>query len=471
VILFSSLCASILLVMTCGKSRVTITIPDPCDRPLSNTLPTSLTDHISLSGQNSFTSSSAINSSGTAVVVWNQNDTGGIVRRVYAGIYSNGTWTAPTVDTDSLSIGGQGANNPVVGINDNGYILVAWVQSDGVQTQIFKSEYYDGSWHNPSGLADNISFGSTVSNPPALAVNSSGDAIIVWTQSDGGTTRTYKAQRINGTWSVPTAFADHLSANLTNATQSAVVAMNDSGDATVAWTGVEGANNQIYVAQYRSGVWTIPSGDADNLSPNGQNAILPAVAMNNSGEALVAWFQSNGSNTMIFKSEYYGGSWHNPASLADSVSVTGRSVAGAIPPVVKMSQTGESFLAWAQNDGTNDQLFIAEKRNGAWSLPTTLASNISPDGTAASIGAGAMNAAGGTLIFWNQADGNAITQGFLSQYRLGAWSHPTSLSDSFTMTTSAVLVGSAAINSSCKSIVTWRQSDGSRFQIFIGRRE
>jgi hypothetical protein len=438
---------------------------------MTNSLPASLSDHVSMTGQNVFGALVAINASGTNVAAWSQNDGLG-TRRVYASIYANGTWSGPSGFTDSLSTGGQNANISALSISDSGYILVTWQQSDGVALQVFKSDYYDGSWHKPSGLADNISFGSTTSNTSKIAVNSSGDAVIAWTQVNGGTNSTYKAERRAGTWTIPTALADNISTNQTMGTQDANVAMNDSGEAIIVWDAQDPVFNQIYKAEYRNSAWSIPSGDSDNISPDNRHATLPAVGMNNLGEAVVAWQQSNGSNTMLFKSEYYGGSWHNPSSLSDHISVAGQNVSGANPAFVGVSDSGDKVISWTQSDGTNTQNFIAEKRNGgSWRNPSSLSDNITPDGSAAGNPVGAINSTGVTYLFWQQDDANTISQGFYSEYRLGAWVHPTSLADSLTKATGNVNVTSTATNSSCHTVFAWRQNDGSTNQLYVGRRE
>jgi len=50
--------------------------------------------------------------------------------------------------------------------------------------------------------------------------------------------------------------------------------------------------------------WTNPSTLSDNISPNGQDAYDPQVAMDNNGGAIITCQQSDGFNWQIFKSEY-----------------------------------------------------------------------------------------------------------------------------------------------------------------------
>jgi hypothetical protein len=54
-----------------------------------------------------------------------------------------------------------------------------------------------------------------------------------------------------------------------------------------------------------AGTWTHPSGLSDNISPDGQGANEPQVAMDDNGNAIITWYQFDGSDYQIFMSEYY----------------------------------------------------------------------------------------------------------------------------------------------------------------------
>lgn len=63
--------------------------------------------------------------------------------------------------------------------------------------------------------------------------------------------------------------------------------------------------------------WKHPSDLSDNISPDEQDAWFDfQVAMDNNGNALIVWRQSDGNNWQIFKSEYRDGEWTHPEDLA-----------------------------------------------------------------------------------------------------------------------------------------------------------
>jgi hypothetical protein len=53
-----------------------------------------------------------------------------------------------------------------------------------------------------------------------------------------------------------------------------------------------------------NGVWHNPTSISDHISPDGQDVGLPQVAMDNNGDAIIVWNQSDGAVYQIFKSEY-----------------------------------------------------------------------------------------------------------------------------------------------------------------------
>ena len=130
---------------------------------------------------------------------------------------------------------------------------MVWEQKDGAGNwQIYKAELHGGSWTTPLSLADHLSVGGTNAHGPQVALNASGDAVVVWYQSDGSTDQIYKAERHSGGWSVPISLADHLSVGGSDA-RTARVALNDDGETVVVWRQQDGSNWQVYKAERHGG--------------------------------------------------------------------------------------------------------------------------------------------------------------------------------------------------------------------------
>ncbi len=214
----------------------------------------------------------------------------------------------------------------------------------------------DGTFTFSTAIADGSTYNVTVKTQPdgqdCAVVNGSG------TISKANATKV-SVNCIDKTWTNPASLTDNISPDGQYA-ESPQVAMDSNGNAVIVWQQSDGSNNQIFKSEYRNGAWTNPASLTDNISPDGQDAYYPQVAMDNTGNAVIVWRQYDGSNWQIFKSEYRNGKWTNPKSLIYNISQDGQD---AESPQVAMDNTGNAVIVWRQSDGNgNHQIFKSEYR-------------------------------------------------------------------------------------------------------------
>ena len=370
-------------------------------------------------------------------------------------------WFDPKNLLDNISPDGTRAEVPQVALNNNGEAVIVWRQTVGANTQVFRSEYRNGSWTDPSNLADNLSPDGQDAFSPQVAISDNGEAVVVWTQSDGSNIQIFRSEYRNGSWTDPADLMDNISPDGERAGYPEV-ALGDNGDAVIVWQQIDGATDQIFRSEYRDGSWSDPTSLTDNISPDGQDAFEPQVAMNDNGDAVIVWYQSDGMSQQVFRSEYRNGSWTDPASLMDNISPDGQT---AFSPQVALSDNGDAVIVWYQSDGSNDQTFRSEYRDGSWIDPSSLSDNISPDGKSASNSQVAMNGNGDAIIVWYQSDG-ANLQIFRSEYRSGTWRDPSSLLDNISPNGGHAAFPQAELNNNGDAIIAWEQNDGMFNQIF-----
>jgi len=375
------------------------------------------------------------------------------------------SWVHPADLSDSISPDGSGTGQPEVAMDDNGSAIVVWDQNDGGNPQIFMSEYRGGAWTDPSDLSDNISPDGQWAYFSEVAMDDNGNAIVVWRQSDGSRWQVFMSEYRSGAWSHPADVADNISPDGQNAGWPQV-AMDDNGNAIVAWEQNNGSLNQLFMSEYRGGAWTHPADLSDDISPDGQWAGAQQVAMDDHGIAIIVWNQSDGSSNQVFMSEYWGGAWTHPADLSDNISPDGQSTS---EPQVAMDNHGNAIIVWNQSDGSSSQVFMSEYRGDAWTHPADLSDNISPDGQSTSEPQVAMDDNGNAIIVWHQSDGSS-DQIFMSEYRGGLWTHPVDLSDNISPNGQSAEQPRAAMDDNGNAIVAWRQHDGINWQIFMSER-
>jgi len=454
-------------VTAADGSTVTYTVTVTINRAWHNS-----ESYINPSGTSAGQPQVAMDNNGNAIIVWQQSD--GTYEQIFKSEYRNGAWTNPANLTDNISPDGTGAWYPQVAMDNNSNAIIVWQQSNGTNYHIFKSEYRGGVWTKPTGLTDNISPVGQDATFPQVAMDKNGNAIIVWQQSNGTNYHIFKSEYRGGVWTNPANLTDNISPNGQDATYPQVT-MDNNGNAIIVWQQSDGANYQIFKSEYRGGVWTNPASLANKISPSGQDAYMPYVAMDNNGNAIIVWQQSDGVNYQIFKSEYRGGIWTNPANLTDNISPDGTD---AWNPQVAMDNNGNAVIAWYQYDGANNQVYKSEYRGGVWTNPANLSDHISPAGGANSImvtpmGFSTMRVAmdnnGNAIITWFLSESvetvsepdsqtwEAYSFIFKSEYRGGVWHNP-AVSD-------AISGGDAyypqvAMDNNGNAIIVWQQEFG-----------
>ena len=328
---------------------------------------------------------SAMNGRGDAIVVWLQSD--GAHMHVYGRQRRSGSWTTIDAGSGHIDPEGQSSNAPHVAMDDNGEALIVWSQSDGTNSHIYMSEYRSGVWAHPSSLVnDNIDPETPAAQPshrPRAAMDSAGNAIIAWSgNSDATHAYIYRSEYRSGAWTHPANLGVHIdqSTVFPQNADDVRVAMGDNGEAAVVWTAVDGANTHVYMTDYRSGAWS-PAPDivTGHIDPDGQNSDSPGNAMDRFGNTIIVWMQSDGAVRHVYKSEYRGGVWVNPSGLVDNIDPDG-SPGDSLEPRVAMEDGGSAVITWFQADLLSYyHIYMAEYRDGAWRFPASLQTdNIDP---------------------------------------------------------------------------------------------
>lgn len=422
------------------------------------TQPNSITDNISPDGQDASFSSVAVDNAGNTIIVWVQFD--GLNNQVFKSEYRNGTWSNPSSINDNISPDGQDAIAPQVAMDNNGNAVIAWMQFNGFNFQVYKAEYRNGTWSYPVDLDDNISPDGQDVSAPQIAMNDNNEIVIAWSQNDGLNSQVFKAEYRAGIWTTPSSLDDNISPSSEYA-DDPKIALNDNGNAIITWVGLDGSNFQIFKSEYNAGVWSNPSSLSDHISLGGQDCDPPAIAMDAQGNAIIVWSQSDSANTQVFKAEYRSGAWTTPSTLSDNISPDGQSTSSAQVAI----SNDHAVIVWVQSDGVAAQIFKSEYDNGVWINPTNLNDNISPNDQDARYPFITTDFKNNFLITWNQADDTSFNQVFRATNQNGVWTIPSSLADNITPDGQNVDHVTSAMGDQ-GSIIVWEQPDGANYQIF-----
>lgn len=409
-------------------------------------------------GKQTLTLNPKMNRSGSTTVRVSVSDGKKEIVQKFSATLTDRTWAHPASVAVNISPDGSAASNIAAAVSANGDAVVAWLQSSA----IFKSHRRNGVWTHPSSLTDYISLPALpASNVPAVAMDKNGNAIIIWRQNDGSNPMLYKAEFRNGTWTLPSTVNDRVSF-AGNAVARMNVAMGDNGDAIIVWEQSNGAVNRGYKAEYRNGVWSYPAAHTDAFTPAGNAVSAPHPAMNNKGETLITWHQDFAGVTRIFKSEYRNGAWTHPSSAADSISAAGLNHQFA---KANMDNNGNALICWYGNNGTANATYKSEYRNGAWTNPSSAADYISFSTNAVLEVSCGLSNSGDAVITWRQHDGTRF-QLMRAYYHNGTWTLPTSLTETISPTAQPINDSSVTIDGFNNGVAVWRQTNGTFLQIY-----
>jgi hypothetical protein len=233
----------------------------------------------------------AVNASGNAIAVWSQSD--GTRVNIWASRFvpaPNARWGTPEpVETDNAGDAGYAQ----VAMNDAGDAIVVWHQSDGTRRNVLANRYVAGHWGTPQ-LVEHDDAGDA--GNPQVAMDPSGNAVVAWHQASR-----YMANHCppSGECGTPRLLGN----DSTHYIDSPQVAMDAKGNALIVWHQHDGPRSNVWAEYYAASIgW----GAAYHLeNDDAGDATCPEVAMNASGDAIVVWWQSDGTYRNVVARRYH----------------------------------------------------------------------------------------------------------------------------------------------------------------------
>jgi len=295
------------------------------------------------------------------------------------------SWSATTALTSSGNgdpTRGEPQENSV-GVNAGGFAVAAWDHywytgpygGGSVQASV---QLPGGRWGAPITLSDTTLY----SHHPRVAVGADSTAVAVWT-ADATPAQSPQTRAIQVSvwpagaagWVGPITLDTGIVGGAP-VPGYAVAAVDDNGQATVAWTIWNGTHNTVKAAKHSAGAswsdWT-----TTELTAPGIDGFAPTLAMNGRGDAVVAWSVTpspsyNTPNEIEAASRSGSdGGWSAPVSIA------------SVPPLTTYYQNpqaaidGQGFgtIVWTANGGL---MTSRQDSSAAWSAAENIVSPTYP---------------------------------------------------------------------------------------------
>ena len=340
------------------------------------------------------------------------------------------------------------ATNTKIAVNGNGDAVTVRLQYNGTENHVVANIYtaVTQTWSTDVAIENNVGNASN----PTVALDSNGNAIVVWQQEDASVQSIWRSRYDVATlaWSTPAT----LETDAINAATNPVIVNDASGRATVAWTL---SGNSVYAAQYIPVSGWLASVQIENDSAT--TVGNKQVVMDAFGNAIVSWVNTtNGTTYNIMANRYVTGTGWDANSTAVRPNITNDTTT-PINTSLTGDAIGNAIIAWAETDGVRNNIWASHFATATgWS--STLTPIETNDVGGAYVPVVSMDSAGNAVAVWNHSDG-AVRSVWASQYTTaGGWVPTTAAieTDNTASTSNAIV----ALGQDGSALVVWQQSDG-----------
>ncbi|PCJ88349.1 MAG: hypothetical protein COA54_03545 [Thiotrichaceae bacterium] len=328
-----------------------------------------------------------VDANGNALAVWEQSD--GTRNNIWSnGYIANSVWgTAGKIETDDV---GE-ARFPQVAFDANGNALAVWKQDDGTRNNIWSNRYVEGIGWSAAAL---IETEVGTANTPQVTFDTNGNAFAVWTQFDGSRDSIWSNRFIaNSGWGT----AELLETDDAGTAADPQVAIDINGNALAVWSQSDGTRTNIYSNRYVAGTgW----GTAELIeTDDAGNALVPQVAIDANGNALAVWYQSDGTRLNINSNRYLAGTGWGTAELIETDNA-----GPAADPQVAFDSAGNALAVWEQFDGTRNNIWSNRYVTGAgWGTAELIETDNAGNASTPQV---AVDTNGNALAVWSQFNGS-----------------------------------------------------------------
>ncbi len=248
---------------------------------------------------------------------------------------------------------------------------------------------------------------ATGASSPAVAIDSSGSAVVVWVTGtpalmpgDPGESVLARTRPPGGSWSAPATVASG------PAVASPSVAIDAAGNATAVWMVADSDLTTLSASaaqlDAQTGAWSAPHPFA-SVGP-ASSGPAPQVRVDGAGDAVAAWIEQDdaSSNTVVRAAVRHesGGAWSGPTTISDAANDSVESIAG---PQIALAATGDAIVAWTAqqvDDGSShvqQAPLSATPSGGSWGAATDIVSSTTDFITPVQL---AGDGAGGAVASW-----------------------------------------------------------------------
>ncbi len=341
--------------------------------------------------------------------------------------------------------------SPKVVRDQSGNAIAVWVQTDGTRKHIWFNRYTSSNgWGTAAQLESNTAGDA---DSPDIAMDAAGNAMVVWRQPDGIWHKRYTFALPNGLWGV----AANLISVVGTTYYPPEIAMDTAGNAMAVWRQTA-ADGKTYIWAKR---YTTTWGAATRIYDTRRSVSAVKVAMTANGNAIAVWrsYLLGTSNKIWFNRYVAGTGWND---REEEISQLANSDASTSAPEVAMDAAGNAIAVWEQSTVGKTHIWAGRNTtaNNNWAKVDLLATDTVSNADSAKM---AVDSAGNAMVVWRQSEGS-LTHTWSRRYASGgSWGTAQSIE---TNTAGNADSPEIAMDTAGNAVAVWRQTDGSRQNIW-----
>jgi hypothetical protein len=266
-----------------------------------------------------------------------------------------------------------------------GIPVMAYSSYDGTSTNIYVKRWNGSSWVQLGSFLD----ANTNLNvyDPSLALDSSGNPVVSWSESDGTTDNIY-VKHWNGTsW---TQLGTTLDVNTNQYARNPSLALDSSGNPVVSWQEWDGTSYNIYVKRWDGTIWVQLGTVSDAKS-----GYRPSLALDGSGNPVVSWVEDGGNiSDNIYVKRWNGSSWVQLGGFLDA-----NPDSDSYDPSLALDSSGNPVVSWQESSN----IYVKRWNGASWiQLGTTLDYITNQDASRPSL---ALDSSDNPVVSWTEYGG------------------------------------------------------------------
>ena len=306
-----------------------------------------------------------IDNAGNALAIWKQRNATNVGDVLWARRYVPGSGWGNLVELLRQSSTSGEISSAEIAIDPiSGKAIASWAQRDetihGIKVRVFDPA---SGWAAVTTL-DNV---GTAAGDPAPAIDSSGNAIVVWRHIQGVTSTSVFGNRYTTAGGWGTAVLINNAANPPSTSGTPKIAMSSNGTAFAIWRrGGSGLTikSGVWGVKYTPGSGWSTETKIASMTANGIDLNLPEVAIDSSGNAMLTWGQVDVAPAItsnLWSLRYSNGAWATtPQPVGTAIAVN------AIPGSrLKASAQGLFVVTWLTDN--EKKVWVNRTRaDGTW---------------------------------------------------------------------------------------------------------